>query len=245
MAAYSRSTIRGAIEETPGMTMISSGIDYPVFNAAVIARAAGEEDFTAKLEAASRYYGLRGLGWSCWFCEETTGGGRFAIGRALMLAGLRKVAHHHGMIAERILPVRHRLPAFEKREVTDAGARLDFIAVCTRVFGLPGPVARDIYGADGFWNGNFRGWVGYQHGRATCIAASEADQDGVGVYSVGTIPEYRGFGYGEAITRHAIEQGALRAGCGRTMLQATRSGLRMYTRMGFEVTGRIAVYATR
>ncbi|MEZ5400409.1 MAG: GNAT family N-acetyltransferase [Bryobacteraceae bacterium] len=245
MSAYARSTERGLIEERPGMTLVSSGIDYPVFNAAIITGAGDAIDFSAKLARAAEFYVRRRVGWSCWYCEESAGGTRAEIARVLKRAGLRRVAEHQAMAAESLLPTRRRLPAIESRPVSTASTRLDFVFICTRVFGLPGTVAAQVYGSEPFWQGSFRAWVGYREGRPVCAAASESAPEGVGVYSVATIPELRGQGYGEAITRLAIERGAPAAGTGRAMLQATRAGARLYLRMGFEASGKIAVYATR
>ncbi|MEZ5351622.1 MAG: GNAT family N-acetyltransferase [Bryobacteraceae bacterium] len=245
MSAYAGSTPFGSVDQMPGMTLISSGIDYPVFNATVISASAGAADFGDKVAMAARHYQRKQIGWSCWYCDELTGASRAEIARVLKRASLRRVAEHQAMVAERVLPPRNPLPDLEARPVVDERTRVDFISVCTRVFGLPVPVGRQVYGSERFWLGAYRGWVGYRHGDPICIAATESDADGVGLYSVGTLESFRGRGYGEQITRVAIRHAAGSAGCERTMLQATRAGLRLYARMGFEVTGRISVYASR
>jgi ribosomal protein S18 acetylase RimI-like enzyme len=59
--------------------------------------------------------------------------------------------------------------------------------------------------------------------------------DGVaGVHYVGTLASHRRRGFGEAMTRHAVDEGA-QAGCRSATLQASEMGQPIYERMGFRV----------
>ena len=57
-----------------------------------------------------------------------------------------------------------------------------------------------------------------------------------------TAPEYRQRGYGEAITRYAIDAAMRENGLSRVVLQSTSQGLRLYERMGFQPVTRVLVY---
>lgn len=61
-----------------------------------------------------------------------------------------------------------------------------------------------------------------------------------GVYMVATVPSHRRLGYGQAMTRHAMEQG-LSLGADFSSLQSSAMGMSIYRRMGFR---RVATYRT-
>jgi ribosomal protein S18 acetylase RimI-like enzyme len=64
----------------------------------------------------------------------------------------------------------------------------------------------------------------------------------IGIYNVATAPEYRRHGYGEAITRYAIDAALQEVRTGRLVLQSTSAGQRIYDRMGFQPVTRLLVY---
>ena len=86
----------------------------------------------------------------------------------------------------------------------------------------------------------FRMYTGYLD--ATPVATAQLfAQDGVaGIYLVGTTASARNRGFGEAITRHALEEAAT-LGCTLASLQASPMGLPVYERIGFE---QVADYRT-
>jgi GNAT superfamily N-acetyltransferase len=246
MGAYSRSTAEGAALDLGPAGAFSSGVDYAVFNAMVLSEPVTSVRLARVLDQGEEFYRERGLGWSCWLDEtmvQSNGGPRAA--RVLEARGMRWIAEHEGMLTSRIRPDRGQLPEVPTRAVADQRTREDFVEVCSRVFLLPEEITRRIYGSASFWNGVMRGWVGYSEGRPVCIAVSAADQDSVGLYSVGTMPGFRRRGYGESITRHAIGEATGRSGLSRWSLQSTPEGLKMYRRMGYQVRTRISVWASR
>ena len=84
----------------------------------------------------------------------------------------------------------------------------------------------------------FRCWVGYLDGMPIATAASVPSRGVTGLYNIATAPGYRGRGFAEAITRHAVAA----AGDGPLVLQSTARGLRLYERLGFRAVTRILVY---
>ena len=85
-------------------------------------------------------------------------------------------------------------------------------------------------------------WVGYRDGVPVSTAASVISDGVIGIYNVATLPGHRGSGYGEAITRYAIDAACMETGLDRVVLQSTSQGLRIYERMGFQAVTRILVY---
>jgi ribosomal protein S18 acetylase RimI-like enzyme len=90
----------------------------------------------------------------------------------------------------------------------------------------------------------WRGYVGYLDGRP--VASSQLVlTDGVaGVYYVATIEDARRRGFGEAMTRQALNEGAV-AGCSIASLQASPMGEPIYRRMGFERVGYYRTYVPK
>src|ERR1017187_9555137 len=62
----------GEVRRLSALTLISSGIDYSVFNAAVLGSAVrGRIDgLGIEMKEAEEFYRRRGLPWSFWACEE-------------------------------------------------------------------------------------------------------------------------------------------------------------------------------
>lgn len=245
MSAYSRSTEAGEVARFPGLVLVSSGIDYAVFNSAVFADAADHETIVRLAGEAREFYVHRKIGWSCWFCPELLDDGSCPrLSQLLERWGLQCVAEHQCMMSDRVTPAARPLPALNVREVQDPQSRLDFIHVCVRTFGLPAAIARQIYGSERFWRGALRGWVGYAGGWPVTTAATEAAEGSIGVYSVATLPEFRRRGYGEAITRHSIREATTACGLECSTLQSTPAGLTLYRGMGYKPCGRFLVFAT-
>ena len=84
--------------------------------------------------------------------------------------------------------------------------------------------------------------VGYHGGSPVATAATVTSNGVIGLYNVATAPEHRQRGYGEAITRHALDAATRENGVGGIVLQSTSQGLRLYERMGFQPVTRVLVY---
>jgi ribosomal protein S18 acetylase RimI-like enzyme len=243
LSAYSLSTEQGEVVDLSAAAVVSSGINYAVFNAIILSEPVSAAEFERILATASRFYRARGIEWSCWLCEEMV---EEAAPRLLESHGLRWIADHDGMAAVAIRPATRRLPYLNARPVADTQTRQDFVHVCTQAFALPGKVASEIYGSERFWGGPWRAWVGYDpFSRPICIAATDADCGSVGLYSVGTVPDMQRRGYGEAITRHVLQQTEAQTGIARSILQSTPAGRGLYRRMGYQSRARISVWSVR
>ena len=78
--------------------------------------------------------------------------------------------------------------------------------------------------------------VGYVNGVPVSTATLVARDSEACVFNVGTLPENRKRGYGEAMTWAAIREG-ISLGCTSVFLQATEMGRSMYQHMGFAGLG--------
>lgn len=83
-------------------------------------------------------------------------------------------------------------------------------------------------------------YLGFADGQPVASSALITTDGVAGVHYVGTLESHRRRGFGEAMTRHAVDAGA-KGGCRSSTLQASEMGLPIYQRMGFRV---VAGYKT-
>jgi len=244
LSAYANATAGGVTAALPGMGLVDSGVPFAVFNAAVLSDLVSREQFSELLDQAGFFYEQRRTPWSCWYCpDHVQGESQSAVERVLFRRGLRLSNRHTGMYADGLNAPGRFLPDLAVVRVQDGPTRRDFISVCLSSFGLPARIAMLVYGADRFWRGGWTAWVGYDtQDRPVTMAATDTSAGVVGVYCVGTVPEARGRGYAETITRRAIDA-ALRQTTARALIvQSTPAGLGLYRRMGFRPVGEFAVF---
>jgi len=247
MQNYALATEQGYAEEQSGFTLISSGVAYSVFNAAILSEphVGSPQELESRLAAAGEHYRARTMPWSAWLCDSLlSASAKPQTERVARRCGLRWIGTHAGMAASGIAAPRRKLPTLEYRRVGDAQTRRDFCRLSSRVFELPSDVATCIYDHERIWSGSLLSWTGYVNGYCVCMAATGTAAGAIGVYSVATAPEYRGRGYGEAITRHALAEARRASGVELTILHATRAGRPLYERMGYRVHSNVHVFVS-
>ncbi len=245
MRLFARATARGEARDLPGVTMVSSGVDYSVFNSAMLSSPVTGPDceLDRRVAIAFVHFSMRRIGWSFWLCEELLDD---AVRRRAdaILAGrrLHRMSTAPGMLAESLAPPVRPLPELYYQRVEDGQTRYDFCHVTSVGFHLPFAVSQAIYGSEGLWSGGYQGWVGYSSGHPVATAATVVTEGVIGLYSVATLPEYRHRGFGEAIARRVLAEA--RAGCAfdRYVLQSTVAGYRLYERMGYRTVANFTIY---
>jgi ribosomal protein S18 acetylase RimI-like enzyme len=130
------------------------------------------------------------------------------------------------------------------RPVADETTRAAFGHITSLSFEVPWTICREVYGAERAWRGSFRGYVGFVDGNAVSTTAVVVASGVAGIYSVGTIPGKRGRGYAEALMRDVLERVREETGVERTVLQSTRTGFSMYSRMGYQPVTTFTVFIT-
>lgn len=243
LSVFSRASPEGEIRQYPGVALICAAVRFSTFNAALLtAPVEAEGDLRRRIELASLYFRRRGLPWSVWLCEEWLG--KQIRGKARQVfaeAGLHGLIEMPGMAAERLRPPTRALPSLKFRRVSDEPTRGAFQQIMAVAFGVPLPVARQIYGAHATWEDGLTGWVGYLHGCPATSAATRAAAGVIGLYAVGTLPAFQRQGCAEAMVRHALAQ-ARGAGEAPSVLQSTAPARRLYERIGYRAVARYTVY---
>lgn len=245
MACYSYATSEGEIRHLPGVRIASSGINYSVFNSVMFTEPVdgGVLELERRIQIGEVHFTQKGLGRSYWICDDMLAPGvRRSEQQVFCGHGMRCVAEPPGMFAERLAAPTRQMAHMDFRQVDDATTRFHFTDVVSTVFALPFPIAERIYGADTIWQSYMMGYIGYIARRPVSVITTVIGGDAVGIYSLATRPEHQGYGYAETLMRFAIGEATLATGLERTVLQTTRSGMRLYKRMGYRQVTKFKVY---
>jgi ribosomal protein S18 acetylase RimI-like enzyme len=160
-------------------------------------------------------------------------------------AGLRVISQAPGMMTATLAAASRPLAAIECRAVTDAATRAAFTDLTTVCFDIPTSVAQAVYSPERAWCGEYRGFVGFVGGKPVSIVAFVRAAGVLGIYSLGTTPEFRRRGYGEALLRAAAEQMPPTERPEPLVLESTEAGYGLYRRLGFRDTTKFTVYLTK
>jgi len=106
------------------------------------------------------------------------------------------------------------------------------LAVAAEGFELPADFLAPLYMLEVTGLDGFEVYIGRVAGRDVTTAASFIVDGDVGIFNVATPSEYRGRGYGAAITAEAVREG-FAAGADLAYLQSSAIGESVYRRLGF------------
>jgi GNAT superfamily N-acetyltransferase len=112
-----------------------------------------------------------------------------------------------------------------------------------RGYEMPLDVVREGLAASTLWKTDIHAYLALRDGVPVACAGSVAADGRLFVILVATLPEFQRRGYGEAITRKALYEGAKATGLTRrATLQATVAGAPVYPRIGFKPNSPIHFY---
>ncbi|MFB7494531.1 GNAT family N-acetyltransferase [Streptomyces sp. NPDC056161] len=115
----------------------------------------------------------------------------------------------------------------------------------SRGYGFPLETGRDGLAGSARWKNEVHAYLGLRDGvPVTCAGTVEA-AGRLFVVLVATHPQWQRRGYGEAVTRKALYEGARATGLTRATLHATAAGAPVYPRIGFEPNSPIHFYGLR
>ena len=246
MRFFGEASGSGEIRELDGSVAIFSGLDYGVFNIALLTSPVRSAELHERIQDVAKFFGERTLRWSFWLCDDLLDSSAVKRERQTFLNfGMRVISHPPGMLAQALSPPARPLPEIECRPVCDAQSRAAFAELTSVSFDIPYTIAKTVYTREQAWQGNYRGFVGIAQGRIVAIVALVAAADVIGVYSLATLPAFRRRGYGEALLRAAVAEMNQRTGLSRLVLQSTEAGYSLYRRMSFRDVTKFTVYLTK
>ncbi|MBI2688011.1 MAG: GNAT family N-acetyltransferase [Acidobacteria bacterium] len=245
MSFYAASHPAGQVRELPGVSAISCGWNYPVFNSALLTSQVPGVDgeLSNRIAMASIFFRALGMGWSYWACHDLLDATSLRVLRDTCYAyGMDPVLTAPGMYAEKLEPQKHAPPALEVKEVTDGASRTAFAHLVSTIFDLPFQMTMHVYGPAECWTQDYAGFIGYVDDRPVTIAMTNVHDSCCGFYSVGTVPGHRRKGYAEAVMRTAYKAMQNRLQFTACVLQSTTVGRRLYEQMGFREVTRFSVF---
>lgn len=248
MRFFGEATGMGEVRALDRTVAMYSGLEYGVFNIALLTRSVTASDggLDLSLAEAARYFKQRTKRWSFWLCEDLLDPATRRKARQISNDfGLRPISYPPGMIAPHLLPPVRRLPEIECRPVNDVTTRCAFAEITSQCFEIPPGIANAVYKPEGAWNGAYKGFVGMVDGAPVAIAAVVEAAGALGIYSLATMPAHRHRGYGEALLRAAADLSRPKFSTAPYILQSTEAGHALYRRMGFRDVARFTVYLTR
>lgn len=235
----------GAVQNHPGVCLITCGLNYAAFNAAVLSEPVPGDpnELRQRIEIAAKHYRSRELRWTYWLCDDFLDAQTRREAKGLFARfGLNPLTDPPGLFADQLLPPRRTLPDVRVRRVNDEPTRSAFAHLTSLSFDIPAGICQHIYCSARAWTGSFEGYLGYVGNTPVTTTATVITNDVVGIYSVGTTPQSRRRGYAEATMREVLRQVRERTGIAATVLQATSSGFSLYEQMGYRKHTRFSVY---
>ncbi|HYO61263.1 MAG TPA: GNAT family N-acetyltransferase [Actinomycetota bacterium] len=210
--------------------LVKTGLPVSYFNMAMVDRAVRRPDRAVK--AAESYFA--GLPFCVVFAE-----GHVDMTVACENAGLTRTETIPGMA---MAPLPHATvdPTLTIEPLTH-DLLPTFLDVFCASFGLPREMAERLATHDYVDLEQSHDVVAFVDGDPVAVASTFESMGVVGVYNVGTMPDHRGNGYGEAVTWAVVEH-AKKRGCHTAVLQSSDMGFGVYRRMGFEVVSSYCCY---
>jgi len=211
-----------------GVAVFATGNPIPLFNQVVTGDSATPDDVSAGVAI------LRARGAPFWVALRR--GPDDHLGPMLTELGLRPGATPMPGMALDPIPtdLTGRADGLEIRLVEDAAGLREHARLVSRAYGLGEAAVASVIG-ERLWEreGN-RVYVGESEGRPVAVGMSRQFGTTLGIYTMGTIPEARGRGFGRAMTERLVLDGVA-AGCTISVLEASEMGRPLYERIGFRV----------
>jgi GNAT superfamily N-acetyltransferase len=224
--AFLGSSRSGEVVESHGLHIASCGFRARSFNFAWLRPPF--PDVRNSIQRAREYFGAHELPFRFMVRSQF----EWACADALREAGLHEVLRTPGMILD---PVREGAAARADLVVREVESEEDLVRYQETAFagfGFPAASGQVFLTEALLGMPNVRLYLGLVGARPVCTSALCATGPVAGIYWVATLPDWRGRGFGEAMTWNAVRGGA-RLGCRFASLQASALGRPVYERMGF------------
>jgi ribosomal protein S18 acetylase RimI-like enzyme len=226
---------RGVVHDEDGLFMYAGPHPLPVLQNGVM-RTDDRVPADAVLARARDFFRARGRGFSI-VCRAHADDDLLGVAAA---AGLTAFGNAPGMVLERRLPDASPPPGVTLHRVEtpdDAVAFADVQGRAYATYGMPPDVTPLALGhVDVLRAPHIVTWLARQGGAPVAGAMVILSHGIAGIYWVGTVPEARGRGLAELVTRAAGNTG-FDLGAPLVVLQASEMGEPVYRRMGYvEIT---------
>lgn len=216
----------GVVRETDGLLLAASGVPIRSFNNVFLTRPLPKP--SAHLSETITHCQRRGLPFRLRVLEPLDG-----LTEAIVTAaGFERAG---GIPCLVLSPLRTRANDSRSlviQRVIDDDTLRGHTAVVADAFAWPPSLLARVFTRRLIADPGWTGYVGYLDGRPVATAQLIVTDGVAGIYYVGTLEAHRRGGFGEAMSRQALNEGAA-AGCDMASLQASPLGRAIYERMGF------------
>ncbi|MFH8471085.1 GNAT family N-acetyltransferase [Streptomyces sp. NPDC017991] len=127
------------------------------------------------------------------------------------------------------------------RVTTDEQLRA-YADINSRAYGFALDEGRDGLDGSTLWKNEVHAYLGLRDDVPVVCAGAVETENSLFLALVATAPEWQRRGYGEAVTRKALYEGARSTGLTRATLHATAAGKPVYTRIGFRPNSPMRFY---
>ncbi|MCF3118318.1 GNAT family N-acetyltransferase [Streptomyces arenae] len=235
------------VRDLPGIAVRWADCRFAFWNCLTLTEAdTGPELLEERLRQAAGLMRAKEHPGFLWLFEDLLADeARDGLAAAADTAGLAYAFPGTGMAGD-FLPIPdpvHPDLSFE-RVTTDEQLRA-YADLNSRAYGFPLEDGRDGLLGSPLWKQEVHAYLGVRDGvPVTCAATVETDGR-LFVVLVATDPEWERRGYGEAVTRKALHEGARATGLTRATLHATAAGAPVYPRIGFKPNSPVHFYALK
>jgi GNAT superfamily N-acetyltransferase len=224
------------VRELPGVTVRWADCRFAFWNAVTLTEAGANAALLERRmgQAADIMRSKKQPGFLWLFEDLLADDARAAREEAARRAGLAHAFPGTGMAGD-LLPIpepRHADLTFE-RVTTDEHLRA-YADLNSRAYGFALEEGRDGLVGSTLWKKEVYAYLALRDGVPVACAATVEAEGRLFVLLVATDPDAQRRGYGEAVTRKALYEGARATGLTRATLHATVAGAPVYPRIGFE-----------
>ncbi|WP_053846296.1 GNAT family N-acetyltransferase [Streptomyces sp. NRRL B-24085] len=235
------------VRDLPGVAVRWADCRFAFWNAITLTETGADATLLEKRlrQAADIMASKRHPGFLWLFEDLLADDAREALEGAADSAGLSYAFPGTGMAGD-LLPVpdaHHPELTFER--VTTDEHLLAYADLNSRAYGFPLDDGRDGLAGSRLWKREVYAYLALRDGTPVACAATVEAQGRLFVVLVATEPGQQRRGYGEAVTRKALYEGARATGLTRATLHATVAGAPVYPRIGFEPNSPMRFYALK
>lgn len=224
------------VERTGGVSLVSTGAPVGFLNRAFVQQ--DPDDAAASFDNALRFFG------DLPFLFEVRRDLHPRAAEEATRRALEVAASSPGMVMSPVDldALNDRYDDLEIRRVSSDDDLAVNLQIQADAFEIPVELIEPVFGplmaAD-----NAMCFTGWCQGEAVTTSVVVADDGLAGIYSVATVAEARGRGFGEAMTAAAVRAGVEELGCTESYLQSSDMAKGIYERMGYRTVTTYDGYA--
>ncbi|MDT0542269.1 GNAT family N-acetyltransferase [Streptomyces lonegramiae] len=233
------------VRDLPGIAVRWADCRFAFWNCVTLTEVGAESELVGQRlsQAADIMRSKKQPGFLWLFEDLLDGQARSALGAAAERAGLQCAFPGTGMAGD-LLPIPEPAhPDLTFVRVTSDEHLRAYADLNSRAYGFPLEDGRDGLDGSRLWKNEVHAYVAMRGDVPVACAATVEAEGRLFVVLVATDPQWQRRGYGEAVTRKALHEGARATGLTRATLHATVAGAPVYPRIGFQPNSPIHFYS--